>query len=247
MPGTNQRAGRLRCSAARRRALSLLPGAILLGALPLQAASARPTQDGQLWLGAAASGPVRGELGLFLFAETRLGDDMSRLSQTLVAAGLGWEPGGGRSIYGGYLLVNTYPGSEKVQREHRLWQQAAYPLAEIGAARVSGRSLLEQRHFEGFEDIGFRFQQNVRAVLPVDRRSRFKLVAYGDLMLNLNGTDWGARQGVDQVRFFGGANVLVTKSASLEIGYFRQHVLQPTAEDHINHVGLVTLFHRFGR
>lgn len=239
-------AGRL-CSGCAGRFARRLLAAMFIGASPIHEASARDSEDSQLWVGAAAIGPIDGELGLFLFGESRFGDNLSRPSQTVLAVGLGWDPGGGRSIYGGYLLVNSYSILGTTQREHRLWQQLAYPLKQVGKVRISGRSLLEQRHVEGFDDIGLRFQQNVRAALPVDRRENVRLVAYGDLLLNLNGTDWGASAGIDQARGFGGANLTLSKSASLEMGYFHQHIVRRGRADHGNHVLLATFSHRFGQ
>jgi len=221
-----------------------------IGAALVLACSAAPVlaeENGQLWAGVVATGPVRGDLGLLLYGEVRFGDDISRMSQSVFAAGLGWERGRGRSLYGGYLMVNTYPRGGRAPREHRLWQQAAYPLGSVGAFRLTGRSLAEQRRFEGFRETGWRLQQNIRATVPVTRNDRVRAVAYADLLVNLNDTDWGARSGLDQARLFGGLNILLPGSRALEIGYFHQHIVRRGREDRVNHVALVTLFQRLGR
>ena len=71
------------------------------------------------------------------------------------------------------------------------------------------------------------------------------MVGYGELLLNLNDTSWGARAGVDQIRGFTGMNLLIGRNQTIEAGYFRQHVIRHEAPDRVNHVGLILLVHRF--
>jgi len=215
-------------------------------AMLLAGAPVRAEQDRQFWTSVVASGPVRGELALFVYAETHLENDASRLGETQVGAGLGWVPSERFSLYGGYFLVTTYrPGASDLT-EHRLWQQASYALGAIGPVRLSGRSMIEERKFEGTRDIGWRLNQRVRATIPV-ANGRTRLVAYAEMQFNLNDTDWGASAGPAQVRGFGGVNLPVGRRETLEMGYFHQRILREGAPDRVNHVGLVTFSYRLGR
>lgn len=221
--------------------MRLLPAA---AALSLAVSPACAQEDIQVWTAVAATGPVHGDLALFAYAESRAGDDASRLSQTVFGIGAGWEPSPRFSFYGGYLLTTTYrPGADL--REHRLWQQAGYAIATAGPVRVSGRTMLEQRIFENDRGLGLRIQQHVRATLPVAAAGRLRLVGYGELLINLNDTHWGARAGLDQVRGFAGVNLPLGRRQTLEAGYFHQRILRAGASDRINHVGLFLLIHRF--
>ncbi len=218
-----------------------VPLAMLLAGAPVRA-----QQDRQFWTAVVASGPVRGELALFVYVEIHLEDDASRLGETQLGAGLGWVPSERFSLYGGYFLVTTHrPGAADL-KEHRLWQQASYALGAIGPVRLSGRTGIEERMFEGSHDLGWRLQQRVRATLPV-AHGRARLVAFAEMLFNLNDTDWGARAGPAQARGFGGVNLPVGHRESVEFGYFHQRILREGAPDRINHVGLVTFSYRLGR
>ena len=213
-------------------------------AMLLAAAPAHAEENAQLWTAIAATGPVRGELGLFAYAEVRASNDSSRLSQTVLGIGAGWDRSPRFSLYGGYLLTTTRLAEPNL-REHRLWQQASYAIATAGRVRFSGRTMLQQRMFEHDRSLGWRVQQHLRATLPVTRDDRLRVVGYGELLLNLNDTTWGARAGVDRIRGFAGMNLLIGRHQTIEAGYMRQHIILHDAPDRVNHVGLVLLVHRF--
>jgi Protein of unknown function (DUF2490) len=202
-------------------------------------------EDNAIWTQFVLSGPVSGRLGVFLYAESRFGQNASRLSQIVLAAGLGLDPGHGHSLYVGYLQVNTFTAAGPAPTEHRLWQQAAYPLGSLGRIRISGRTLLEQRWFDGSDDVGVRVLQNVRFSLPVTHGGRMQGIAYGEGFFNVKNADPGARIGVDQWRGFAGINLALGEGRSLEAGYFHQDIRR-RGEDRINHVMQLTFSQRLG-
>ncbi len=63
-------------------------------------------------------------------------------------------------------------------------------------------------------------------------------------MFNLNNTDWGARSGFDQNRFFFGLGYKLNESGSLslEVGYLNQYLYRRSATDRMNHIFSVNLF-----
>lgn len=202
-------------------------------------------EDNAIWTQFVLSGPVSGRLGVFLYGESRFGQNASCLSQTVLAAGLGLEPGHGYSLYAGYLQVNTFTAAGPGPTEHRLWQQATYPLGSLERLRISGRTLLEQRWFDGFDDVGVRVLQNVRFSLPVTRGGRMQVIAYGEGFFNFNNADPAVRMGVDQWRGFAGINLALGAGRSLEAGYFHQDIMR-RGEDRINHVAQLTFSQRLG-
>jgi hypothetical protein len=215
-----------------------------LAALQCAASPAHAEEDAQVWTSATVSGPVSGKLAIWAYGEVRFADGASGLNQALVGAGLGWEMSPGRSLYGGYLQVsNRRPRGAR--DEHRFWQQAAYSLGSLGPVRVAGRTMVEERLFAGAEDLGWRVQQQLRATVSLARRSRARAVLYGDLLVNLNTTDWGARSGLDQLRSFAGFSVPLGHGNGVELGYFHQHIRRPGPE-RTNHVALVAFTHRLG-
>ena len=177
----------------------------VIAAVAATPASAR--EDAQVWTGFTASGPVAGELALYVEGQLRFGDDVSRLNQSVLRLGVGWQPSDGVAFYGGYARQTTYREGAPDTQEDRLWQQASYPLGEIGRLRITGRTRTEQRHVRGADDWGWRLRQQVKAAMPIRRESDVKLVASAELMLNLNDTDWGASSGLDQLRSFAGVNL----------------------------------------
>jgi hypothetical protein len=213
---------------------------LLLAVVP---ASARAKEEGQLLTIAVASGPVIGDLALLGIAEARVGDDFPRLIQTEIGAGIGWE-GSRHAIYGAYVLTTMYrPGGS--EREHRLWQRVAYPLGTAGSIRLTGRTMIEERMFEGRRGIFWRLQQQLRATLPVSRSGRIRLVAQGDVAINLNDLGRGGGAGIDQLRLFGGANLRLGRRQSVELGYLHQHIRRVGGPDRILHVVSVAMIHRF--
>ena len=72
-------------------------------------------------------------------------------------------------------------------------------------------------------------------------RSRARAVAFTEGFFNLNSTQWGARDGVDQWRTFVGVGLPVAKRMRLEPGYLNQRVFR-RGEDRTNHVLSATLF-----
>lgn len=222
----------------------------LLQFLVIAASAATPAsarEDAQVWTGFTASGPVAGELALHLEGQLRFGDDVSRLNQSVLRLGLGWHPGGGVAFYGGYARQTTYREGGPDTQEDRLWQQATYPLGEIGRATVTGRTRTEQRHVRGAEDWGWRLRQQLKAAMPIRAESDVKLVGSAELMLNLNDTDWGARSGLDQLRSFAGVNLPLAGGVTLEAGYLNRYQRRSGGPDQMDHIASISFAYRFGQ
>ena len=222
----------------------------LLPFFVIAAAAASPAlarQDAQVWTGFTASGPVAGEFALYGEAQLRFGDDVSRFSQSVFRAGFGWQPNREVALYGGYARQTTYrPGAPDTQ-EDRLWQQASYPLGDIGRLHLTGRTRIEQRHVRGADDWNWRLRQQIKAAVPFGRESPVRLVGSAEILFNANDADWGARSGLDQVRSFAGVNVPLGKGLTLEAGYLNQYQRRAGGPDQMNHIASFSFAYRFGQ
>ena len=143
----------------------------------------------------------------------------------------------------GYAYVRTDPETGRTTEEHRIWQQLQFAAlrTKAGAPLVISRTRLEQRMIEGRDDTGWRLRQFVRLQVPIARKGAVQAVAFTEGFFNLNSTQWGARDGVDQWRTFVGVGLPVAKRMRLEPGYLNQRVFR-RGEDRTNHVLSATLF-----
>lgn len=200
-------------------------------------AQARTLDDGQLWLVGVASSPFlpgyERVLG-WLELQTRFGDDVGDLSQTLARAALGWRVGPRLDLYAGYGRIDTLRDGADDIGENRFWQQALFPIARPLGGSLSGRTRLEQRWDERGDDVGWRLRQFVRYAYRFEG-TRWSLVAWDEVFLALNDTDWGARSGFDQNRGFVGAAFHLTEHVRVEAGYMNQF-LRRSGPDQDNHV-----------
>jgi len=222
------------------RTFAPLPAAALF--LAVLATPARAEEDAQAWGAIVAQGAVRGDLYLFLEGQGRFTDDISRAGQWIVrpAAGVRFAPDA--VVLAGYAYVVTRSGGGRVEREHRPWQQVQFPLLRGGDGKpmLVNRTRLEQRMIEGAARTGWRLRQQLRLQTPVRRGSDVQAVASTEGFFNLNGTDAGARAGVDQWRTFVGVSLPIGKGTRIEPGYQNQHLFR-AGEDRSNHILNVTL------
>lgn len=207
---------------------------------------ARAEEDVQGWVAATANGTVRGDLFLWMEGQFRLTDDVGGGSQTILRPGVGGRIGRDAHAVAGYAYVRTDPaGSGAITHEHRPWQQIQFaPIRHgDGTPAVISRTRLEQRMVEGRGETGWRLRQFVRAQVPVAKEGAVQAVAFTEGFFNLNSTDWGVRDGVDQWRTFVGIGFPVADRVRMEPGYLNQRVFR-AGEDRTNHVLSTSLFVR---
>ncbi|MBX8846548.1 DUF2490 domain-containing protein [Sphingomonas melonis] len=219
--------------------LQWLIGALLLGA----AQPAVAEDDTQAWAAVIASGTVRGDLFLWLEGQARAIDDVGGGSQLVLRPAIGARIGRDAHAVVGYAYVRTDPETGRTTEEHRIWQQLQFAAlrTKAGAPLVISRTRLEQRMIEGRDDTGWRLRQFVRLQVPIARKGAVQAVAFTEGFFNLNSTQWGARDGVDQWRTFVGVGLPVARRMRLEPGYLNQRVFR-RGEDRTNHVLSATLF-----
>ncbi|NBB52825.1 DUF2490 domain-containing protein [Rhizobium sp. CRIBSB] len=202
---------------------SALPLA-LAGIAGLAAGPAFGQNANQVWTGAFASGPVKenSRMLVWIDAHARFNGEGDQLNTTILRPGIGWRVSPRLDVWAGYAHITLHrPGPDG--QEHRAWQQATYPVAEIAGGRLTGRTRLEQRFREGGDETGWRLRQFMRWSRPI-AGPELTLVASNETFIAFNDTDWGQNSGYDQNRAFVGVGWQVTPKFRLEGGYMNQQI-----------------------
>jgi Protein of unknown function (DUF2490) len=204
---------------------------------------AETVEDAQLWTTLSASGSIKGDLVGQIDLNIRAGANSGRVNQTLSRGAIGYRLTKSVTVSIGYGHITTYRAGLRDNAEERTYQQVAWTIGKIGKGTLSTRMRLEQRFVRPGTATGWRYRQQIRFALPVDR-SGTALLLQAEPFYAFNSTDWGARAGFDQVRVMTGVSIPVSKQAALETGYQVQFVRGATV-DRLNHVVPVTLVVRF--
>ena len=205
---------------------------------------ARAAEDDlNVWAAATASIDVGKKGVVWLEAQTRLTDDVSRLGQLLVRPAIGYKLDSTTTVFLGYVYVRTDPVGPALSKEHRIFQQASFRLAGDGkGVTLTGRTRLEQRFRDDRSGTGLRLRQQLRLTAPLQDSAR--AVAWSEPFIGLNSTGWGQKTGVNVWRNFVGVSIPVSPRLVVEPGYLNQYVVR-TGRDRVDHIASLTLNTRF--
>lgn len=201
-------------------------------------------EDFQQWTQISATGSVKGRLLAYAEIQTRLTNDANRIGQLFVRPAIGYQIDDNTSVLVGYAYVRSEPLGRSGNDEHRAWQEINFKLADLGKLAISSRARIEQRTIIGAQDTGWRYRHQIRAQFPIHERLGLTGVVWSEPFYNFNSTDWGARQGMDRWRNFGGVAVPVNARSTVQLGYLNQYVFRAGA-DRIDHIASAKVFHRF--
>lgn len=231
-----------------RNSMLLLTGIIL--SLPIGATAwSQVVDDGGLWLATFTQGDLisatDGRRGVkwWFDGHGRFLDDTDGFHQSIVRPGLGIPVNENTNAWAGYAWISTVPvGGERFD-EHRIWQQLTWS-ANHNNLEFALRPRFEQRLVNTGSDTGLRFRQLLRAQHNLPNLPHFNFVCWDELFFNLNDTDWGARSGFDQNRFFVGLGLKFPASSRFrtEIGYLNQTINSATGDDRTNHILSINLY-----
>ncbi len=181
--------------------------------------SAARADDGQMWIGATASGAIVGPMRLSIETIARFGEGTGGgLYESENIAMLGYRTGD-VTFAAGYVRDIVYRGGGAAIEQRARQDLTAERLAAVGPVRISGRLRIEERWHDAQAGTGVRVRPFLRATLPV--RNGFQAVASYEGFINL-GTGAGQRAGYDRTRLFLGLSVPVTRKIGAELGYMRQ-------------------------
>jgi hypothetical protein len=192
------------------------------------------TAENQIWtsVGLAAGPSADGQLGASLDINSRYEPD-GELSRLELRPGLTYALKNGVELAGGYYYGHTNQTGED-RNEHRLWQQASYDIGEKWGLEFSGRTRMEQRRREGFDDTGARIRQRLTADYPIEG-TPLTLSAGPEIYYELSETDWGAEQGFSELRTEAKLEWAVSETLGLSFGYLNQREIEQDGPDETNH------------
>lgn len=222
------------------------PGLILALLLTSSSLQAQTVQDSGTWLALFARGDVSRtddcRLKWWFDGHARFFEDSDGFGQSILRPGVGYALSDAATLWAGYGWIRTAPPASPAFDEHRVWQQITWS-KDFDPARVGLRSRLEQRFLEIGSDTGWRFRQLVSWRRPLDR-SRFTLVAWDEVFIHLNDTDWGATGGFDQNRLFLGFGFSCDPANPnrVEVGYMNQYVERDAPGDLSNHLVAINFY-----
>lgn len=219
--------------------------AILLAALACGAtstATAETVDDQGLWLAFLSQGAFSDDADSpwkwWFDAHARFFDDADGFGQSILRPGIGYEIAERTTLWAGYGWINTAPAARSNFDENRVWQQLTWS-TDVGPATWALRSRLEQRFLETGSDTGWRWRQFVRMRMPIVGGPRdVYFVAWDEVFVNFNDTDWGARSGFNQNRLFIGFGRRRQRCADtrIEIGYLNQAINPAGGDNLTNHI-----------
>ena len=212
-------------------------------------ALAQTVDDAGLWWAFFGQGDLHDEectdlpLKWWFDGHARFLDDADGFNQSIVRPGVGVSLGERSAIWAGYGWIRTSPLTGSDFDEHRIWQQWTWSDTHEPIT-FALRSRLEQRLIETGDDTGWRFRQLVRAQHNLPRFPRLILVAWDELFVHLNDTDWGAERGFNQNRVFVGLGVKCDRPSSLrtEVGYLNQTIKVSGGANRSHHILSVNIY-----
>ena len=237
---------------APRRAGLLALGALLAAFLSASTtASADTVEDTGHWWMFMLEGPIGGapqapaSFRWWLDIQPRFLEDVSGLQQGLLRPGVGYVLGERTTVWLGYARIRTASESGPTSHENRIWQQFWWK-PRIGDVALQSRTRLEQRFLDTGARTGWRFRQFVKASWNLQPQSRYSLVGYEEVFVDLNDTDFGQSTGFSQNRLFAGLGMGLDGGgrARLEVGYLNQFS-SGTTIDTMNHLLSINLFLNF--
>nr|WP_305908610.1 DUF2490 domain-containing protein [Methylomarinum sp. Ch1-1]MDP4521454.1 DUF2490 domain-containing protein [Methylomarinum sp. Ch1-1] len=188
--------------------------------------------------------PALDKVKLWLEAQGRFGDDISKFSQAILRTALGYSVYDNLSFWFGYAWIPSEPTGSSSFDEHRLWQQMIWNHSLAGGKFMS-RSRLEQRFDERGDDVGWRYRQFLKYYHPIKAAPKLSWVVWNEVFVGLNRPDWKADNGFDQNRAFVGLGFQMDKQVRTEFGYINQYIRKPSANDAMNHIISLNVFMNF--
>jgi len=209
---------------------------------------ARAKSDFGVWTGATVTAKLPRSLNddvgrwrAWMDVQLRLGDDASRLSQTILRPGIGYAISSAWTAWAGYAYVRTEPPyASQSTTENRIWEQASWSGA-MGRTRLGSRTRLEQRFVSTGSQTGWRLREQVKATQPLGTNSIWSAVVSDEYFVTLRSATSGASAGSDRNRFFVGPGVKLSKAVTMEAGYLNQYIFSSTGSGKTDHIIAVNL------
>jgi hypothetical protein len=210
------------------RALATLSVSVtLLGAVSAAAAD-NPFQDAGSWLQVVGEGSLKVidpslEKGrLWLEGQARFDDNWNHWYQGMARAALGYALSDRATIWAGYTWLPTQNVGKPHISQQDVWPAFRYVLpTDFGTLTL--RTMLESNFLRG-DQVRVRPRQMIRFLHPLEFEPRLSLIAWDEIFVRLNDTDWGGNAGFDQNRAFAGLGWTFNPHFRTELGYLNQYL-----------------------
>lgn len=215
-----------------RRFVSVL---LLLSLLRPEAVLAQDLDDFQIWVQTLAQGRLSENWRSHFEVWPRWFDDGSELGLTIMRTAIGRRITSRLTGWAGYAFIPRTQG-DGVRYEQRSWQQLSLTLPPSAGWTVSSRLRLEQRWLDPWEGSSHRIRGMARVQRPFRQGSRWGLAVYDEVMVTLDDTSLGPKQGFDRNRIFGGVMRSLGPAATIETGYLWEHTALAPSGSRNEHV-----------
>ncbi|MEO1730908.1 MAG: DUF2490 domain-containing protein [Pseudomonadota bacterium] len=190
-------------------------------------------EDTQLWIYAVATGEVGERTTLTVDASARWREDRRGDEQQTLRATVMHEVAEGFALGGGVGVFEA--GGETEIRPH---QQI-----DLNLGRFTARTRLEERFFDGADQMELRFRQRIRYTLPLGKSASASVD--GEYFNLVQTRDRGPNQPRDQWRGRVIVSADVGERFTLGLSYLYIFTPQPGATDLVNHVPQGIITYRF--
>lgn len=194
--------------------------------------AAAQEEDTQAWLNVSAGGALEDATSLTLDGSLRWREDRIGGEQQTVRLTIMREIAEGVRIGGGGGIFETQGGATELRPHQEL---------TLTSGRVSARTRLEERFFDGADRMELRFRQLVRYTQPIGKRSELSIDGeYLGLLQTRERAPAGPR---DEWRARSIVSTDVSESLTLGLGYLLIYTPRSEEPDRITHIpqGHVTL------
>jgi hypothetical protein len=219
--------------------LFLISAGLLLAA----PAAAQTDHDEQLWANVTVIGTV-GKFAYFAEVQPRIGNGISRAQQILVRPAVGNRLSDTVTAYAGYAHVFMPVENGPDRNEERIFGQLNWALPKVAGGSGLLRTRIEHRRLSHGHETGWRLRQLVRYVHPLGNPKQARPLVQIEGFVALNRTDWGARDGFDQLRTLVGLEVPLFGRSTMDVGYQNQLINDPGGRKRMNHMAAFTFWLR---
>ena len=181
---------------------------------------------------------------IWLEGQSRWDDNWNHWYQGLVRAALGYSLSDRATIWAGYTFLPTQNVGKPYIAQQDMWPAFRYVLpTDLGT--FTYRIMWESNFLRG-DQIRERPRQMLRFSHPLEIEPRLSLVAWDEVFVRVNSTEWGGKSGFDQNRAFAGLGWTFNPNFRAELGYLNQYL---DDNDHVtstmHHLIMGSLFINF--
>jgi hypothetical protein len=142
--------------------------------------------------------------------------------QGMVRAAVGYSLSDRATIWAGYTWLPTHNIGKTFVSQQDVWPAFRYILP-TSFGTITFRTMIESNFIQG-ADVRFRPRQMVRFLHPFDFEPRLSFIAWDELFIRINSTQYGGKSGFDQNRAFVGLGWTFNSTFRSELGYMNQYL-----------------------